>query len=462
MDGGRLWRRFDGEAEIGAIPGNGVNRQALSDEDIAARELLIAWAHRRGYAVSVDEAANLFIRRDGDEPGLPPVLTGAIWTASPRRPVRRDLRGDCGPRGDGSARDAGATTRRPVELAAWTNEEGSRFDPGCIGSMVFSGAAALERFEDTVDTDGISFGRALARTIAAAPDIPQRGEQAPPAAYVEAHIEQGPVLEAAAVPIGAVTGVQGSQRFVIEIGGATAHAGTTPSAVRRDALQAAVRAVTGLNEAMSDPEDILRFTVGRFEVAPNSPNTVPSEAVFSIDLRHPDGRELNRRAQRIAAVCEDVAHPCRIRVGKTFDQKPVAFEPGIVALIERTAEALRLPALRLPSGAFHDAAMVASLCPTAMIFIPCLHGVSHHESEYASPEDCAAGARVLAGTLYELATAEEQRWTTPTPATSSVTDARPPIPNGRAAPGSRSSLSSTTKRAGRTPCSTATAIRKRS
>ena len=148
---------------------------------------------------------------------------------------------------------------------------------------------------------------------------------------------------------------------------------------------------------------MLRFTVGRFEVEPNSPNTVPSKVVFSIDLRHPDGGELDRRARRIARVCENAALPCSVRIRRTFDQRPVAFEPGIVDLIESKAETIDLPSLRIPSGANHDAAFVAKVSPTAMIFIPCLRGVSHHESEYASPEDCAAGARVLAETLSALA-----------------------------------------------------------
>ena len=404
VDGGRLWRRLMQMAEIGAIPGNGVNRQALSEEDIAARELLIDWARRRGYAVAVDEAANLFVRRPGSKPDLPPVLTGSHMDSQPRGGRFDGIYGViAGLEAIEALDDAGTATRRPIELVAWTNEEGSRFDPGCMGSMVFSGTAPLERFEDAVDADGISFGRALSTTLGATPDLPRRRETIPPAAYVEAHIEQGPVLEAAEVPIGAVTGVQGSQRFVVEVDGATAHAGTTPVRGRRDALQAALRAVARLNETMADPNDVLRFTVGRFEVEPNSPNTVPSRVRFSIDLRHPDGWELDRRARRIPRVCENAALPCSVRISRTFDQRPVAFESGIVETIERSAAAIDQPSLRIPSGANHDAAFVAKVSPTAMIFIPCLRGVSHHESEYASPEDCAAGARVLAETLRTLA-----------------------------------------------------------
>ena len=404
VDGSRLWRRLMQMAEIGAIPGNGVNRQALSEEDIAARELLIDWARRRGYGVAVDDAANLFVRRPGSEPDLAPVLTGSHMDSQPRGGRFDGIYGVmAGLEALDALEDSGTATRRPVELVAWTNEEGSRFDPGCMGSMVFSGAAPLERFEDAVDGNGISFGRALSRTLDATPDLPRRREPVTPTAYIEAHIEQGPVLEAAEIAIGAVTGVQGSQRFVVEVAGATAHAGTTPVNNRRDALQAAMRAVARLNETMADPNDVLRFTVGRFEVEPNSPNTVPSKVRFSIDLRHPDGWELDRRARRIARVCENAARPCSVRISRTFDQRPVSFEPGIVEAIERSAAAVDLPSVRIPSGANHDAAFVARVSPTAMIFIPCFRGVSHHESEYASPEDCAAGARVLAETLCALA-----------------------------------------------------------
>ena len=404
VDGDRLWRRLMQMAEIGAIPGNGVNRQALSEEDIAARELLIDWARKRGYGVAVDDAANLFVRRPGTESDLAPVLTGSHMDSQPRGGRFDGIYGVmAGLEAMEALDDAGTATRRPVELVAWTNEEGSRFDPGCMGSMVFSGTAPLERFEDAVDANGISFGAALSRTLDATPDLPRRREPDLPAAYVEAHIEQGPVLEAAEVPIGAVTGVQGSQRFVVEVGGATAHAGTAPVRGRRDALQAALRAVARLNETMADPNDVLRFTVGRFEVEPNSPNTVPSRVSFSIDLRHPDGWELDRRARRIARVCENAALPCSVRISRTFDQRPIAFEPGIVETIERSAATIDLPSLRIPSGANHDAAFVARVSPTAMVFIPCLRGVSHHESEYASPENCAAGARVLAQTLCALA-----------------------------------------------------------
>lgn len=404
IDGERLWNRLMEMARIGAIPGDGVNRQALSEEDIAARALLIEWGQARGFSVTVDEVANLFIRREGTDPNRAPVLVGSHMDSQPR-----------GGRFDGiygvmagfevleTLEDLGAETRRPVELVAWTNEEGSRFDPGCMGSLVFSGGVAPDAFNTVTDGDGTPFGDALAATISAAPEAARRGDQPPPAAYLEAHIEQGPILESMGTPIGAVTGVQGSRRFIVEITGDAAHAGTTPVRARRDAVQAALRVIGRMNEIAEDPQDVLRFTIGRFDVSPNSPNTVPAEVSFSIDLRHPDEAVLESTGEALMAACAEPASPCAARIRQTFAQSPAVFDEDIVSLVDALARALEMPVYRMPSGAFHDASFISGVCPTGMIFIPCRDGVSHHESEYASPEDCASGARVLAAVLQTLA-----------------------------------------------------------
>lgn len=404
IDGDRLWRRLMEMAEIGAIAGDGVDRQALSDEDLAARAVLIAWARERGYAVEIDGIANLFIRRAGTEPGLPAVMSGSHMDSQPRGGRFDGIYGVlAGIEALEALDDIGGATRRSIEIAAWTNEEGSRFDPGCMGSLVFAGLARTEDFAAMTDTAGTTFADALSRTLAAEANLARRPAGRPIAAYIEPHIEQGPVLEAAGASIGAVTGIQAAARYVVDIEGTTAHAGTTPLAARRDALQAALRTITALNRAMADPDDVLRFTVGRLEVMPNSPNTVPGGVRFSIDLRHPDGAELTRRGAAIEGVAGDAATPCSLTLVRSFGQPPRIFDPEIVDLIAETAGAQGLACRRLPSGAVHDAASLAELCPTGMIFIPCRGGVSHHESEYASPADCHAGARVLAATLFALA-----------------------------------------------------------
>ncbi len=225
----------------------------------------------------------------------------------------------------------------------------------------------------------------------------------PVAAYVEAHIEQGPRLEEAGLPIGVVTGIQGCRWFDVEVFGETAHAGTTPAANRRDALQDAVAIVAALNGLMADETDTVRFTVGRFDVRPNSPNSVAEYVRFSIDFRHPDAAVLKSLGEAVAPTCEAAARCCDVNVTLTFEHAPCKFDDGVIASIEIAAKRLGLELMRLPSGAFHDAAFLNDRCPTGMIFVPCAKGISHNPAENASPDDLAAGAKVLAATIIELA-----------------------------------------------------------
>ncbi|WGF86853.1 M20 family metallo-hydrolase [Marinivivus vitaminiproducens] len=399
----RLWQRLMTMATIGAIPGDGVDRAALSAGDIEARAVLIAWARERGFAVEVDEAANLFVRRPGTEARRDPILAGSHMDSQPK-----------GGRFDGifgvlaafealeALEDRGVATRHPVEAVAWTNEEGGRFSPGCMGSMSFTGREPLGRWLPIADAEGVTFETALTQTLAATPDLPRRPFRTPAHAYIEPHIEQGPTLEALDVPIGAVTGIQGSRWFMIEVHGEMAHAGTAPLVGRKDAMRAAVRAIAALQEACHDPEDVTRFTVGKIEALPGSYNTVPNLVRFSVDLRHPDAATLDRLGDRIARVCERAATPCSVTVEETFSQAPVVFPRPIVSAVENAARALGLRAHAMPSGAFHDAAFLAGHCPTGMIFIPCRNGISHNPAEYATPEHCAAGAAVLTAALVAM------------------------------------------------------------
>jgi N-carbamoyl-L-amino-acid hydrolase len=404
VDRDRLWASHMRLAAYGAIAGGGVNRAALSAEEIAAKRDVVAWAHGHGYAVETDEVANLYVRRPGRDAAAPPVLAGSHIDSQPR-----------GGRFDGiygvlaglevlnAFDDAGAETLRPVEVVAWTNEEGSRFDPACTGSMVFTRFRRLAELAAARDAAGVTFGQALAETLAAVPDLARRESGFAVSAYVEAHIEQGPVLEAKGLDIGVVTGIQGSRRFVCEFEGETAHAGTAPLALRRDALQAAARALAALNGAMADPADVLRYTVGRLQVEPNSPNTVANRVAFSVDVRHPDGAELARRADAILPACRNAAPPCTVKVSELSRHEPCTFDPEVIATVDRHAAALGLTRMAMPSGAFHDAGLLSAYCPTGMIFVPCRKGISHNEAEYASPDQLAAGVRVLAATVYDLA-----------------------------------------------------------
>ena len=303
----RLWQRHADMARLGGTPKGGVNRQALSPEDAAARNLLASWAKARGFAIFTDAIGNLFVRREGSDPSALPVMSGSHMDSQPT-----------GGRFDGmygvlaafealeALEDAGLKTKRPLIAVAWTNEEGSRFQPGAMGSAVFAGRSRLDDMLMVKDWKGVVLKDALAETLKAAP-APLR-EGTPGFAldgYVEVHIEQGPRLENARKTIGVVTGIQGSRRYIVEVLGDEAHAGTTPRAARRDAFAAATRIASAMYEATTDADDTLRFTIGRVEVYPGSPNTVPGKASFTIDMRHPSEHVLEAHEKTLLAIVAD-------------------------------------------------------------------------------------------------------------------------------------------------------------
>ena len=275
VDERRQWERLMAMAKIGAIAGDGVNRACLTELDRQARRLLIAWAGEIGAEVSIDAAANLWLRRQGADPQAAPVVTGSHMDTQPNGGRFDGIYGViAGLEALAALHRSGTVLRRPVEVVAWTNEEGGRFAPGCMGSMSWSGFRRIEDFADVVDPDGVRFADALDSHLACETDLPDRPLGGRPHAYVEAHIEQGPRLEAEGLDIGVVTGIQGSRWFTVTLTGETAHAGTTPLAMRHDAVQDMVRAIAALNTLMHDPQDVLRFTVGRIAVEPNTSNSV--------------------------------------------------------------------------------------------------------------------------------------------------------------------------------------------
>lgn len=312
----RLWQRHVDMAKLGGTSKGGVNRQALSAEDAAARNQLMGWARARGFSVFTDAIGNLFVRREGTDAKAPPVMSGSHMDSQPT-----------GGRFDGmygvlaafealeALEDAGIRTRRPVIAVAWTNEEGSRFQPGAMGSAVFAGAYPLEEMLAVKDWKGVVLRDALEETLKTAPAPMREGQPGFDVGfYVEAHIEQGPRLEAARKTIGVVTAIQGSRRYIVEIDGEEAHAGTTPRAARKDAFAAATRIATAMYEATSDVEDTLRFTIGRVEVSPGSPNTVPGKVTFTIDMRHPDDGVLEAHEKKLQEIVTRRAKPCPARI----------------------------------------------------------------------------------------------------------------------------------------------------
>lgn len=400
VDTERLWRMHEEMATFGAIPGPGVNRQAFSDEDIAARKALMALLAPREFEIFVDDIANIFIRRRGRKDNLPPLMTGSHMDSQPS-----------GGRFDGiygvlaglevlfALEDAGLETDHPIEVVAWSNEEGSRFAPGAMGSMVYTGERNLESLLDVIDRNGIALRDALPATLAATPDAQVRDFETPVAAYIEAHIEQGPLLEEAEKIIGVVDGIQGTRWFSVDVQGESAHAGTTPVASRKDALQAAISIIGTLNALVAKEPDDLRFTVGRFDVSPNTPNSVAESVSFSVDIRHPDATVISNLGDTVLELCSVQIGGCDVKVTERFSCPPNLFSSAIVQAVDEAAVKLGASHMNITSGAFHDALFMTEICPTGMIFVPCEGGVSHNPQENAKPEDLAVGTKVLLASL---------------------------------------------------------------
>jgi beta-ureidopropionase / N-carbamoyl-L-amino-acid hydrolase len=404
IDADRLWARLMALAEIGATPAGGVNRQALSDGEIAAWHRVIAWAQQAGLTAATDPAGNLFLTLAGRDHTVPPILIGSHLDSQPT-----------GGKFDGAAgvmaaleaavslAERGKIPARDVIVVAWMNEEGCRFAPGMMGSETFAGERGISAIRAAQDASGVSVGEALDRLHAAFPDLPHKPLGFAVEAYLELHIEQGPLLEAAACTIGVVTGIQGKKTFQVVVDGVEGHAGTLPQQDRRDALAAFARIAAALHAEIGAIDAEIKFTIGRVMVEPNAPSVVPSRASFSIDLRHPDNSVLNQAGARIVALCSRHAPPCMVTVAPLVDAPSNEFDPRLRERIAQAARDHDFPAMVILSAAGHDARHLAKVCPAAMIFIPCRDGASHVEHEWAEPAHVVAGASVLAHVLHELA-----------------------------------------------------------
>ncbi|WP_420213054.1 Zn-dependent hydrolase [Burkholderia aenigmatica] len=394
VDGARLWDSLMRLARIGATDKGGVCRLALTELDREARDLFTAWAKEIGCTVRVDAIGNIFARRAGERDDLPPVTTGSHIDTQPT-----------GGKFDGNygvlaglevlrtLDDAGVRTRAPLEVAVWTNEEGSRFVPVMMGSGVFAGAFTLDHALAQRDRDGISVRDALA-AIGYAGDA---CDAHPVGAYFEAHIEQGPVLEAHDTTIGVVEGALGQRWYDVTVHGMEAHAGPTPMALRRDALLVAadlVRAVNGI--ACAHPPHG-RGTVGWVDVHPNSRNVIPGRVTLTVDLRAADDVTLSAMDAALRAACTDLGTSAgmRIDVEQVVYFPPQPFDATLVEQVRAGAGALGLSSMNVISGAGHDAVYLARVAPTAMIFVPCKDGISHNEIEDADPAHLEAGCNVL-------------------------------------------------------------------
>lgn len=404
INGERLWQRHMDMARIGGTPKGGVNRLALTEEDIVAHRTLADWGKARGFSVHLDDMGNMFVRRHGKDSSLAPAMSGSHSDTQPT-----------GGRFDGisgvlaafealeAIDDAGIETLRPIECAVWNNEEGARFTPGVMGSAVYCGKSDLQTMLAGKDGAGISMGSCVASLKAALPEAQYRALGTPVAGFIELHIEQGPLLEAAETTIGVVTGMQGNRRFFVDVIGEDAHSGTTPLSRRKDAFVAATDMARALRDLFHDPEDVLRFTIGRFEVSPGAVVVVPGRVFFTVDFRNPSAEVLKRLGDQVEAVCRKHAGPCEVTVREPSNAAPIDFPDEMLDAIERSADAHGFSKMRIYSGAGHDSRYMHTMCPTGMVFVPCERGLSHNEAENAKPEDLAAGTQVIADVLLEMA-----------------------------------------------------------
>jgi beta-ureidopropionase / N-carbamoyl-L-amino-acid hydrolase len=402
IDGQRLWDTLMETARIGATPKGGICRLTLTDLDRQVRDWFKQQCEALGLTVTVDQVGNMFARRPGRTPALPPIAMGSHLDTQPT-----------GGKFDGvlgvlaaletlrTLAEAGYETNAPIEIVNWTNEEGARFAPPMLASGVFAGMFTPDYAYARVDRDGKSFGEELDR-------IGYRGAEKAGAhkltALFELHIEQGPILEAEARTIGIVQGVQGMRWYEVTVTGQEAHTGATPMRLRKDALVGAARMIGRIDAIAREHAPDAVGAVGMIDNRPNSRNVVPGEVFFSVDFRHPDDRALDVMEQELRAALAEVLPPLGLfsSEARIWASPPVKFSPELIDCVRLGAQRAGFSSRDIISGAGHDAAYVARVAPTTMIFVPCAGGISHNEAESTSFADCAAGAQVLLNAVLEF------------------------------------------------------------
>ncbi|WP_175967466.1 Zn-dependent hydrolase [Burkholderia sp. BCC0322] len=394
IDGARLWQSLADMARVGATPRGGVRRLALTEDDRRGRDLFAQWCRDAGMTVSVDAVGNLFARRDGADAQAAPVLIGSHLDTQPE-----------GGRFDGvygvlaalelvrTLNDAGIATDKPLEIVSWTNEEGARFAPAMLGSAVFTGALALGDALAKQDADGVTLGAALDA-------CGYRGTRAtggPVDAYFEAHIEQGPVLEANGTTIGIVTGGQAIRWLDVTVMGVAAHAGTTPMPYRKDACFASTQMALELERIVTGYAPRGLATIGQVAIRNASRNTIAGELTFTVDLRHHDDAQVDAMERELRDACTRVAaaRGVQVAIDTCWRSPATPFDRDCVEQVAQAAAAFGYTHERIVSGAGHDAILLARQVPTAMVFIPCVDGLSHNEAEDALPVDVTRGTNVL-------------------------------------------------------------------
>ena len=397
----RLERRLADLAAIGAIEGTeGCARLALTDEDKAGRDLVVTWMRDLGLDLTIDGIGNVIAVMPG---GGAPVMCGShIDTVGTGGRYDGNLGVLAGLEVLETIQAAGIELERPLAVGFFTDEEGVRFPPDMLGSLVYVGGMPLEEALDIEGIDGAILGAELERIGYSGP-APLPGMV--PHAYVELHVEQGPVLEIENITVGAVESVQGISWTEVAVTGQSNHAGTTPMHLRKDPGFVAAACAQFARELALEIGHPHVATVGRIELHPNLINVVAASATFTIDLRNTDELKLQESERRFHEFLKATAEGegCTVETRTLARFEPVVFDPEVVDLVESTAIALGHSVKRLPSGAGHDAQMMARICPTGMVFTPSKDGISHNPAEYTAPADLEAGANVLLHTMLSLA-----------------------------------------------------------
>ena len=403
INGDRLWETLMEMAKIGATEKGGCCRLALTDLDKQGRDLFVSWCEDAGCSIKVDKMGNIFARKEGVDPSLPPVMTGSHLDTQPT-----------GGRFDGvygvltglevirSLNDLKIETKHPIEACVWTNEEGSRFAPAMVSSGVFGGVFDLEYGLSRKDSEGKTMGEELERIgYAGMEEVGNR----PVHANFEAHIEQGPILEVEEKVIGVVTDAQGQRWYEINLTGVESHAGPTPMTQRKDALLGASRIVELVNRIGLENAPNACATVGMLEVYPNSRNVIPGSVFMTIDFRHPNDEVLakmdDRMRKGVESIISDIGLQCELE--QIFYYAPIQFDSSCVSAIRSATERLGYTKRDMVSGAGHDACYLSKVAPTSMVFIPCIDGISHNEIEDVKPEWITAGANVIFHAMLEKA-----------------------------------------------------------
>jgi beta-ureidopropionase / N-carbamoyl-L-amino-acid hydrolase len=406
INGDRLLQRIRQLGELGAIFGPngepGSARLALTDDDRVGRDLVVTWMRDLGLEVRIDTIGNVIATRAGTDPSARAVMTGShIDTVKTGGLYDGNLGVLAGLEIIETLEEAGITTTHPISVGFFTNEEGARFNPDMMGSLVYCGGMSTEEAYDVVGIDGAKVGDELARIGYLGP-TPCPGET--PHAFVELHVEQGPVLEAEGIRFGAVTGVQGISWQELTITGQSNHAGTTPMSLRHDAGYAAARVATFVRELAIDIGHPHVGTVGFIKLHPNLVNVVAAEAVMTVDLRNTDEAVLQLSEQRLEVFLRELEKSEGVSISSRVLARfePVAFDERVIDLVHDVATELGHTVKRMPSGAGHDAQMLARMCPAAMIFTPSVRGISHNPAEYTDPRDLIEGANILLQTMLRL------------------------------------------------------------